>query len=147
MSKTLQTSLDQATKEIATLEAQLAKARHELLNKQKVALLEGLNSAANLYQNLPEEQQRALLSDTEVASVLGVFGVKNGAKGRTHKTRKSDDEVLAFLSTERTTGEVEKFAGWSGNTTGKKLGAWLEAKAVTMRRDEEDKKRKLWKKV
>jgi predicted HTH transcriptional regulator len=129
-----------ADKEYAKLEA-------EILIKVKSNLAATLTEALGIYETIPANVRNGILSDAAFLPILKSFGLKKAKTTQTKKASKpkvTDEAIVAYLSSERTTGEVKTHFDFSAVTVGKRLADLVKAGTVSMRKEHTSK---FWKKV
>jgi hypothetical protein len=131
------------------LEKQYAKQKAGLLKKVELELLDAFCKVVRTYKAIPEEDRAMVYSDAALALVIKELDLnhvkaKKAKKQRTAAPKVNDDEILSYLGSETTTGDVAEHFRWSAVTVGKRLADLLKAKKVSVRKDGT---RKLWKKA
>lgn len=135
--------------QLTELEQNYKSQRAELLDKVKVQLAAVLSDALKLYSQIPPDVRQGVFSEDVFTKILGNFGLVQGKsksvkKSRTATPKVEDNDILTFLDTQKTTGEVEAHFKLSAVTVSKRLKALKEKNQVTM---EPQGTKKLWKRV
>jgi hypothetical protein len=122
----------------AELENQLLKKKGDLIKQAVAEFSEKLEAAVKFLSALPDDYRITVLHAPVVQDSLKLLQIKQGKgtgarKARTPKI--SDEKILAFLSSDRSTGEVQEHFGWSAVTSGARLKKLLQAKKVSMRKE------------
>lgn len=138
-----------AIEKLQSLRDSTSRQEAELLSKVKDELYEKLKEIIPIYRAMgtaPWKEKRFirvldalwLTSQTQKVSTVAVKKV-SGARSKV-----ADDDILAFLSSEKSTGEVVKHFKVSAVTASIRLGKLAKAKKISARKEGTSK---VWKKV
>jgi hypothetical protein len=123
------------------LEADYAKKKAELLQRLVKELYQAFEAGLKVYESVPDDFKAALYVQGDFNKILAKMGLlaigpKKVKKSKTGGTaRTSDDDILAFLAKERSTGELKEQFGWNNDVTPlKRLNALLAGGKVTTRK-------------
>lgn len=136
MTNTIETQLAQAQKEFE-------KAKASILNGARTKLESSLNKALADYEAIPDGERDGILSG--FTDILKAFGLTHRqARKQKAPSKFTDDQLLAFLASERTTREIIEHFDSTNITIKKRLKALVASKKVT---EEKRKTSKFWKKA
>lgn len=139
-----------AIEKLQSLRDTTSRQEAELLSKVKDELYEKLKELLPIYRamgTVPWKEKRFvrvldalwLTSQTQKGSTVAAKQRIAGARSKV-----SDDDILAFLSSEKSTGEVVKHFKVSAVTASIRLGKLAKAKKISARKEGTSK---VWKKV
>jgi hypothetical protein len=115
------------------LQNQFAKKRQDLINKVLAEFSEKMGEANKVLAALPVEARSNALRDDSVKEFFKLTTPKlPKASGRTGRTPAvSEAQILEFLTTERSTKDIQQKFGWSAPTFNKYLNPLVTAKKVS----------------
>jgi hypothetical protein len=135
-------------KQLRKLEKDFANKKSKLLDGLKDKLVKSLEDAAKVLADYPKGELGNLLSFRGVRKLVEKLQPANNNKttkkdksakpARTGKGRKkkiADDEIVAFVSSEKSTKEIQNHFGWDASTASQRLSPLLKAKKVTARKE------------
>lgn len=131
----------------AELEKETKKRTEQLLYEAEIQVRQAIEGLKLILRVLPPEARKKLLNPKVVAEIQDLIGTKvetGTGKVETKRTRTTDEEILKYLSSERTTSEILAFFQKTAPFSNARLMPLLKKKKVTMKKSGN---KKLWKVV
>jgi hypothetical protein len=136
--------------ELEQLKENYEKQVAEKLGRAKELIKEKLTELVDLIHALPESSRKEVFEKRPNSTLLAKLGLKEPAKRKKRRTRKaslqkvSDDEILAYVQTEKTTKQIQDKFNFSSVTVAKRTKQLKSEGKITFRKKSTSK---LWKKV